>query len=266
MQLQTYVNERIARIKTGMQSRKNIAAAPVVSAVLVSAAVFLALYALGVFSGGAVTYVDNLEYSSGGFAFSGGLVDGQFNGAGTIGLAGGSVFKGEFDEGRFSGDGAFYYSGDIHSDDWHFNGLFQNGRAGGGIFYFDEEHEVVFSRDSTEVFLSGPDWQYRGGFNERGPNGVGTFVFADGSVYRGGFLNGLAHGDGQYMCEDGKLIYSGEFSDGSFDGRGFYFSTEGWVYEGGFKDGLFNGEGRITDGHRVNKGRWALGVQIRRNE
>ena len=242
------------------------AVTPVVTVLFISAVAFLAVYGMGALDRDGASHVDYLDYGSNEFAFSGGVKAGIFSGNGTISLYDGGVFTGSFDEGRFSGYGAFYNRGDTVQNDWHFNGVFQNGRTSSGTFYFEDDSEVVIDRESTDVTLTGPVWQYSGGFNERGQNGKGSFVFEDGSVYNGSFLNGLADGAGIYFDAKGRVVYEGDFRNGLFNGQGVYFSPGGWSYEGGFKDGTFDGEGTVTDGDRIHIGIWEEGVQIKRDE
>ena len=230
------------------------------------AIVFLGFYAMGVFDGDGVTYVGDLEDSLGEFTFSGGMKNGLFSGSGTIELKNGGVFIGEFDNGRFSGDGAYYHSGAETVDDWHFDGVFDSGRVSSGSFSPGGGAAVSVSRDSAAISLYGSGWQYIGGFNERGQNGAGSFIFQDGSVYTGGFMNGLADGDGEFTDASGNVIYTGQFRNGLYNGQGIYYSPEGWSYEGGFKDGQFDGEGTVTDGGLNVRGIWEEGVQTDRYE
>ena len=242
------------------------AVTPVVTVLLISAVAFLAIYGMGALERDGASHVDYLEYGSNEFTFSGEVKDGLFSGNGTVSLYNGGVFTGSFDEGRFSGYGAFYNRGDTILNDWHFDGVFQNGRTSSGTFYFADDSEIVINRDSYDVTLTGPAWQYSGGLNERGQNGKGSFVFKDGSVYNGSFLNGLADGVGIYFDAEGRVVYEGDFRNGLFNGRGTYFSSDGWSYEGGFKDGLFDGEGTVTDGDNIHSGVWREGVQIESDE
>ena len=239
---------------------------PVITVLLVAAVACLALYALGALGGNGALYVENVEYDSHEFMFSGEIKAGLFSGNGTISLSNGGVFTGSFDGGRFSGDGVFYNSVDTNHADWHFAGVFQNGQASGGAFYFPDGTTITIGRDTEGVTVNGPDWQYYGGFSESGQNGTGSFVFEDGSIYTGGFFNGLADGAGEYADAQGNLIYSGDFREGLFDGQGTYFSPGGWSYEGRFKDGLFDGNGRVVDHGMIIQGIWEEGVQIRRDE
>ena len=238
----------------------------VVSVLFAATIAFFAIFALGANNSDSVTNVSGKEYGFDEFEFSGQLKDGLFSGNGTINLKDNAVFTGNFNEGRFYGYGAYYKNSSINTSDWHFKGVFQDGRARDGTFYFDDDAAIDVSRGSSTVTLAGPSWQYSGGISERGQNGSGSFTFQDRSVYIGGFRNGLANGEGKYFDAEGKIIYTGGFRNGVFDGQGVYYSPDGWLYKGSFKDGMFDGEGRLVDDRLIAYGLWEKGVQIRRYE
>ena len=244
--------------------RKSVAGG--LAVLLIVTIVVLGFYAMGMFDSNDVLYVNDLDYSIGEFSFTGCMKDGLFSGPGTVTLKNGDVFTGDFNKGRFSGDGAYSFSGAAGTGSWRFDGVFDNGRVSSGVFYSADGSMVTVSRNSTSVSLYGSVWQYNGGFNERGQNGAGSFIFDDGSIYTGGFINGLANGDGEFIDASGNIIYTGRFENGSFNGRGAYFSPDGWSYEGEFKDGQFDGEGIVTDGELIVRGIWEKGVQIERYE
>ena len=221
---------------------------------LIAAVVLLAFYSTGRLDGDGVRFVDGIEYESGGFTYHGGLKEGHFEGAGVISFDGGARYNGHFINGRFEGSGVYY-------DGWRFDGELANGKITGGTFQNENGETVVYDPSSGEIMFAGRDWNYDGGFNERGQNGEGTFRFQDGSVYVGDFYNGLAEGEGIYLDALGNLIYSGGFVNGLFDGQGEYHSPEGWSYSGGFAYGLFNGEGVYKNGSEMIKGFWENGVQ-----
>ena len=235
---------------------------PMLAIITVAAIALLALYAMGIFDGNGVLHVEDMRYSTGGFYYNGEMKDGLFSGNGEIVLDEGDVFQGSFDEGRFFGNGTFYRDSKTDTDGWHFSGVFSEGRAGSGSFYFLDGSAVILSREQMDVTISGLDWMFSGGFSEHGGNGTGSYTFEDGSVYNGSFLNSIAHGEGEYIDAEGFLIYSGGFRNGYFDGQGVFYSRDGWIYDGGFKDGMFDGEGKVTDGDFTAVGIWERGVQI----
>lgn len=228
------------------------------AAVVTAAIALFACFSLGVFGGDGVLRVDNKDYNE--FTFSGNLEDGHFSSYGTVYFQDGDRFSGNFTEGRFDGAGVFYAT----AGHWTFDGVFQNGRIGGGTLITGSGQPVTFERGQSGGTLTADTWRYEGSLSERGQSGVGRFVFADGSVYTGGFLRGLADGEGTFADASGRIIYKGGFKDGLFDGQGTYFSSEGWTYEGGFKGGLFDGEGIVITEYETIRGVWEKGVQIRR--
>jgi len=214
----------------------------ILATILVAVVVFFGLYAMGMADNDGVVKVDQMEYVSGGFAFSGELKNRQFSGDGTISFQDGSRYSGGFAAGRFDGIATFYNNSGAEDGEWRFDGVFQDGKASGGTFYLNDGVEITVDRSQTESTIKSPVWQYSGSFNERGQTGTGAFTFEDGSVYEGEFFCGLAHG------------------------QGVYTSNEGWSFKGAFKDGMFDGEGEIADGTSVNRGIWEEGVQVTRYE
>jgi len=104
--------------------------ATVLSIFFITAIVFLGLYAMGVFDGDGVSYVDSAVYGNGEFVYRGELKNGRFNGPGSVTMKSGSVYSGGFTDGRFSGYGAFYSAAG-----WSFEGNFKDGLIDGdGIF------------------------------------------------------------------------------------------------------------------------------------
>lgn len=229
------------------------------SFLFIAGIILSACYALGIMGDEHTAHADNKEYAVGGFAFSGRIKDGRFDGDSSLDFQNGGKYNGHFKDGRFNGGGIF--SGP--SDDWSFDGVFDNGKINKGTFY--TANGVAVSYESMDNSLTGL-WSYKGGMNERGQNGTGIFIYEDGSEYSGSFLRGLADGEGVYTDASGEIIYTGGFKGGLFEGQGIYHSPEGWIYEGHFKSGLFDGEGVFTTEHETIKGVWEKGVQIIRYE
>jgi hypothetical protein len=238
---------------------KKILSASLSIALIVSVAL-LSLYALGVLGGDGISRVDVKDYTE--FTFTGDLRNGRFTGYGSMTFPDGVQYSGNFAAGRFDGEGILSYA----VSNWTFTGVFQEGRAVGGIFRDPAGETVAYERGETGDALEGIVWRYEGGFNDRGQNGTGTFTFADGSVYTGGFSRGLAEGEGTYTDASGRTVYAGDFKEGRFDGQGRYFSPEDWMYEGSFKEGLFDGQGTLTTETETSRGIWEKGVQITRYE
>ena len=225
----------------------------------VTAIALFACFALGVFDGEGISTVHEKDYEE--FTFSGNLRNGRFTGIGSMSFQDGQRYSGNFALGRFEGEGTMYSP----LPAWSFNGFFQEGRIGSGVFHDQDDMSVAYERGETADTLIGNTWVYEGGLNEHGQNGTGSFTFADGSVYTGGFLRGLAEGEGFYVRASGEVIYIGDFKEGRFDGQGRYTSPEGWSYEGSFKEGLFDGEGILIAETGIIRGVWEKGVQVTRH-
>jgi len=247
-----------------------------------------ACYALGAFGDGGSTSVENQEFLTGDFTYSGEMKLGLFNGNGTIDFHNGEMLVGNFIDGRLDGEGVFY-SNTEQLGVWRFSGLFGDCLIKSGTIYLDGGETIEYRPGADANALIGRDWQYDGFFGMRGQSGAGVFTFKDGSAYSGGFANGLADGEGTYSDPSGRIIYAGGFKNGKFDGQGSYFSPDGWSYEGCFKDGLLDGQGSyfspdgwsyegyfkdgkfdgdgaiITDAATI-RGIWAEGVQVERHE
>jgi hypothetical protein len=111
--------------------------------------------------------------------------------------------------------------------------------------------------------------------------GVRELTFADGSIYRGGmrglslhgkgeytskafqyqgeFKDGLKHGNGMYVWENGDR-YEGDFSEDRPSGKGKYRFSSGDTYEGEVKAGVIVGRGvSVTKGGDTFEGSFADG-------
>ena len=267
-----YVLYRYAKFQNSepKQKKKKPTARTVINAcaavILVAVIALLGVYASGLLDGGDLHMVDNVEYTEGGFSFSGGLKDGYFSESGTIYYEDGGIYRGGFIDGRFDGEAVYTHYDNESNDFWQFDGFFADGQISSGVFQLRDGTIVAYENGQNTRTLISPTWQYDGGVNERGQNGSGRFVFEDGSVYSGDFMNGSAFGEGVLVDAAGNTVYFGEFLNGCFDGQGVYYSPEGWIYQGGFKDGLFEGGGILFMDDIVITGVWKEGVQVSRND
>ena len=81
---------------------------------------------------------------------------------------------------------------------------------------------------------------FEGKFN-RMREGVGTYTYADGSVYEGGWQDGLHHGKGTKRFPNGD-VYEGDFQSDKRHGKGTYTYASGNVYQGEWKEGEKEGK------------------------
>ena len=223
------------------------------------AIVSLAVYALLPAGAGFPRRAQNEPYDNGGFAYTGILRAGKFDGQGVIGYADGDRYEGGFKEGRFESRGVF-----TSAAGWRFEGRFSGGAPVDGVFYTDKG-DIAANQEISAYALAG-GWSYAGALGSKGQRGEGEFTFADGAAYKGGFAGGLAEGSGVYMDENGLAVYSGEWKGGLFEGKGIYAAPDGsYTYDGEFKGGKFDGQGTLTrkDG-TVMTGTWKGGWRVKK--
>ena len=232
-----------------------------VTILLIATVVLLGLYSTGQI-GGDVTHVENHLYESGEFIFKGQLINGQFDGEGSLDFSDDSNYRGNFTDGRFDGNGEYLHVDKSTGTSWIFDGEFQEGSATAGTFYMRNGKAKLFEQDNNSSRITDISWEFVGRLPNSSQPVNGVFTFSDGTVYDGGFLNGLADGEGELRDAGDNLIYSGSFVTGLFHGQGTYYSSEGWVYQGGFENGTFHGDGEYREGDTVIRGVWENGFQV----
>jgi len=110
-------------------------------------------------------------------------------------------------------------------------------------------------------------FKYEGDFNDGLKHGQGTYVWDNGDRYDGKFASDRPDGVGKYHFANGDS-YEGEVKGGVVVGRGTYASKNGDVFEGSFADGKPDGvgvyrfasgdryEGEMVQGKLQGKGRY----------
>lgn len=197
---------------------------------LLGAVLAAAGFSLGLFGGGGALEVRERAYESGGFAYTGALVGGVFEGRGSICFQDGSTFEGFFSGGRFSGEGVYA------APDWQFSANFEAGAFSRGSLAFFDGRSMEVSVDGFTHSVEAGNWSFSGTLGPLGQAGEGVFA-GPGFVYDGMFKDGLASGWGALYGADEELVYRGNFAAGLFDGLGTYFGRDGVVVEGVFAAG-----------------------------
>jgi hypothetical protein len=99
---------------------------------------------------------------------------------------------------------------------------------------------------------------YRGAMRGTSLHGKGEYV-SKAFKYQGEFLEGLKHGNGTYVWDNGDR-YDGAFAQDRPDGRGKYHFANGDSYEGEVKAGVIAGRGTyMTKGGDVFEGAFSSG-------
>ncbi|KGD64467.1 hypothetical protein Y5S_02222 [Alcanivorax nanhaiticus] len=207
-----------------------------------------------------------------GSVYEGEVVDGLFEGQGTLRYDDQEYYQGNFENGRFEG------KGELASNKWRYVGYFSEGHFEGygelttpngvykgefsddmfngeGIFTHPDGSSIEGTfKDDVPVHASasapGESWRYEGEFEDWLWNGQGTYHDEEGGVYEGLFEQGEIV-EGSYKREGNT--YRGGFSGWSFHGEGEYQSLAGIHYSGEFEYGSFHGQGVLSkaNGSRV---------------
>jgi len=122
--------------------------ASLASALIITSVVLSACFALGAFDGDGLKHAEKKMYPTGDFSYSGGLRDGYFDGSGSINFDNGEKYIGGFKNGRLDGNGV-YSAGDEKDGGWRFAGVFDNGAAESGTFYFSDGAAAAYERGAV---------------------------------------------------------------------------------------------------------------------
>jgi hypothetical protein len=87
---------------------------------------------------------------------------------------------------------------------------------------------------------------YEGKLNKNDvPNGKGTYVYTNGTVYDGEWKNGNKHGKGKESFKTGD-VYEGQWKNGKKNGKVKHIFPDGSNFEGNYKNDKKNGHGKFT--------------------
>lgn len=142
-----------------------------------------------------VTNTDSNQELKKDVVYVGGLVNGYYQGEGSITYANGDKYVGNFKDGLRSGKGTLTYAnGDKY------------------IGYFKDN-----VKDGKGTLFLGVGIKYVGDFKKDKPNGQGRFTHPSGFEYNGEFLDGYYHGKGVLTDANGQTKY-GYFVKGEYVG------------------------------------------------
>lgn len=181
--------------------------------------------------------VANKEEDNDGTDIQSGCIAGDcVNGQGTFAYPDGSKYDGQFVNGKLFGLGTWYYAnGDRYVGAFRNN--FPHGR--GTMFTTDGDETQGEWRDGEYVGTAEPEKVNAGCIAGDCNEGVGTFVYADGSAtYKGEFERSRPSGEGSVTFANGDR-YSGEFDEGQFHGRGTLYKRDGTVIRGQWHYGQY---------------------------
>lgn len=190
----------------------------------------------------------------------------------------GAKYIGNFEDGKREGYGYFEFkNGDKYIGNWK-----NNRREGYGVYFYDSKG--AFKKYAGEwkgderigigimVYTDGESqfgvwkenkYQYKydstGCINGDCQDGIGVYVWENGSRYEGEYQDGQRHGKGIYYYEKGGK-YVGQFKYNRREGFGTYYYTTGNKFQGYWEAEVKHGEGRLyKNGKIVKEGTWQKG-------
>lgn len=179
-----------------------------------------------------------------GWRYTGGFVEDQFGGHGTLLLdVEGNKYAGNWKDGVRSGCGREEVGGDVYEGQFD-----QDTRHGKGTLTTREGQivECQFVRgvsNDPNGAIHYPDGAlYRGAVKGCARHGEGRMQFANGDIYDGEYRNDTRHGVGMLACANGDM-YQGMWSDDAMHGGGTFTHADGTVYEGKMSNGVKHGVG-----------------------
>lgn len=135
----------------------------------------------------------------------------------------GSYFIGYIKKEKANGCGIF-----VHSSGDMYKGEFYDDKSSGYGSYINN---IKYSECYGEWY-------------DDNQNGYGVEIWKDNSYYIGQFKEGRKHGIGTYKWANGSM-YEGEWSSGCFNGYGIYTFNESKKYMGQFKNNMIHGYGEF---------------------
>ncbi|KAI8823735.1 uncharacterized protein EV422DRAFT_585300 [Fimicolochytrium jonesii] len=210
------------------------------------------------------------------------LVDGRFEGEGSVTFSTGNTYVGPFRNGYMEGNGTYTWAatgttfqGDLKKNKivgsgtytWKsgckYEGQVSDGlRHGKGTFscaplssawYEGSWNAGKMCGQGKLTYTDNASYNYEGTWREGLKNGRGIMRYASGNVYDGEWLNNVKHGHGVMQWLDRGETYEGAWQNGKPNGYGLYtwsmrpakshqFPTQN-RYKGNWENGKRNGQG-----------------------
>ncbi|MEM6582456.1 MAG: C13 family peptidase [Pseudomonadota bacterium] len=223
--------------------------------------------------------------------YTGEIIDGVLQGAGTLEWPQGASYVGEFKDGLMHGEGEY-----VDALGNRYQGQFVDGQFTGSGEIYSIDGDVYKGETQDWIMHGDGEFErdgalYRGRFNDGQFSGEGSYFQDDDLVYEGMFEDWVFHGEGKLVEDDGYLTgefedgmpvsgtrvteqgdrYSGEFFYLNYHGEGHLTLANGDIYIGQFHYGQYHGEGTMQlaepiDGVQEYSGTWRRGRLVESSE
>ena len=212
-------------------------------------------------------YVNGTRHGKGKFVFASGnyydgeWANGKYHGHGIFRWSDGDEFDGEWQNGQRHGKGKWTYA-----DGRYYTGVWENGESisSSSIVYPSTSNATTATKTAPKATTTKGRIQYEHSYYEGDlvdgiQHGKGVYVWDDGTRYEGDFFEGNITGHGVSYYTNGDE-YDGEWVKGKKCGHGVYKSYGkndikggtfvSYIYEGEWKDGKKHGRG-VAKGYKV---------------
>ena len=212
-------------------------------------------------------YVNGTRHGKGKFVFASGnyydgnWANGKYQGHGIYHWNDGDEFDGEWKDGKRHGKGKWTYA-----DGRYYTGVWENGESisSSSIVYPSTSNAKTATKTTPKATTTKGRIQYEHSYYEGDlvdgiQHGKGVYVWDDGTRYEGDFFEGNITGHGVSYYTNGDE-YDGEWVKGKKCGHGVYKSYGkndikggtfvSYIYEGEWKDGKKHGRG-VAKGYKV---------------
>ena len=212
-------------------------------------------------------YVNGTRHGKGKFVFASGnyydgnWANGKYQGHGIYHWNDGDEFDGEWKDGKRHGKGKWTYA-----DGRYYTGVWENGESisSSSIVYPSTSNARTATKTAPKATTTKGRIQYEHSYYEGDlvdgiQHGKGVYVWDDGTRYEGDFFEGNITGHGVSYYTNGDE-YDGEWVKGKKCGHGVYKSYGkneikggtfvSYIYEGEWKDGKKHGRG-VAKGYKV---------------